>query len=94
MPKTISIGAIIITPDYDPPKFPDGKKFAFTVCDDTDESTLEEIAPVYEFLDSLGLRTTKTVWVLPTNEPDSGANLGQTLRDSAYLKFIVDLKDL
>jgi hypothetical protein len=89
----IFIGVIVITPDYDPPQFPVGKKFAFTICDDTDESTLEEIAPVYAFLDSLGLRTTKTVWVLPTNEPDSGANLGLTLRDSAYVRFILELKE-
>lgn len=86
-------GIALITPDYNPPPFPDGRKFAFTICDDTDESTLEKIAPVYEFLDSLGFRTTKTVWVLPTNEPEMGASRGQTLGDPDYAEFILALRD-
>ncbi len=87
------VGLAVVTPAYNPPPFPDGKKFAFTICDDTDESTLEEIRPVYDFLDSLGLHTTKTVWVLPTNAPEFGANFGETLRDTAYARYILELRD-
>jgi len=45
-------------------EWPEGKDFAFTVFDDTDLATLENVAPVYELLGDLGLRTTKSVWPL------------------------------
>lgn len=44
--------------------WPDGKRFAFTIFDDTDHQTLENVPPVYDFLSDLGLRTTKSVWPL------------------------------
>lgn len=71
--------------------YPQGEKFAFTIFDDTDKATVETLAPVYELLDKLGLRTTKSVWVLPSEEPQIEANQGQTLSDPAYLSFIRDL---
>ena len=45
-------------------EWPDGKDFAFTVFDDTDNATRENVAPVYELLGELGLRTTKSVWAI------------------------------
>src|SRR6185436_5946929 len=42
--------------------FPGGARFAFTVMDDTDVATVENIRPIYRLFESLGMRTTKTVW--------------------------------
>ena len=41
--------------------WPHGKRFAFTVFDDTDSATLENVSPVYALLRDLGFRTTKSV---------------------------------
>ena len=43
---------------------PDGKRFAFTVFDDTDSATLENVRGVYALLAELGFRTTKSCWVV------------------------------
>jgi len=72
--------------------FPDGKKFAFSIFDDTDVATLEYIRPIYELLDRLGFRTTKSVWPLPylgTSEYEGSA----TLDDSEYAAYIRDLQE-
>jgi hypothetical protein len=45
-------------------RFPNNKKFAFTILDDTDLSTAENVGPVYRLLAELGMRTTKSVWPL------------------------------
>jgi hypothetical protein len=87
------VGIFLIPPEYGPIAFPDGKKFAFTICDDTDMATVENIKPVYDYLYDLGMRTTKTVWVLPTNDSLAWPNRGETLNDSAYTRFILDLKE-
>jgi hypothetical protein len=84
---------IYIMPGYEPLTFPGNKTFAFSICDDTDRSTLENIKPVYEFLDSLGLKTTKTVWIYPSNNLEKWPNRGETLSDSLYRSYIMDLKD-
>lgn len=69
--------------------FPDNKRFAFTIFDDTDRSTVENVAPVYRFLAELGMRTTKSVWVLP-NVP--GAVMGgANLHDAEYLRWVQKL---
>ncbi len=73
--------------------FPDGKKFAFTIIDDTDGATVDNVKPVYDLLHELGMRTTKTVWVLPTNDPEQPFNRGQTLQDSEYVAFLKSLKE-
>lgn len=81
---------------YPPPAkvvvFPDGKRFAFSIIDDTDMTTLERVRPVYELLHRYGLRTTKTVWVLESNNESHPANKGDTLRNPAYRSFIHDLR--
>jgi len=69
--------------------FPDEKKFAFTVFDDTDNATVENVKPVYDLLYSCGIKTTKSVWVYPPR----GSYKGSSLQDKEYLSFIHQLRD-
>lgn len=79
-------------PEYLPPELPHGKKFAFAIIDDTDGATLENVEPVYDFLWDIGVISTKTVWILPTNDPDHWPNRGTSVADSQYLAFVLDLQ--
>ena len=45
-----------------PVKWPDGKRFAFTIFDDPDAQTVEIGKRVYGMLADLGFRTTRGVW--------------------------------
>lgn len=68
--------------------WPDEKKFAFTIVDDTDRSTVTNVKPLYDFLTDLGMTTTKTVWVYPSrNQFDGGV-----LNDPDYLEFVRQLE--
>lgn len=71
--------------------FPDGKRFAFTIIDDTDMAMLERLRPVYGILEKYGLRTTKTVWVMASNDQSNPANRGESLSNPAYREFVTDL---
>jgi hypothetical protein len=71
--------------------WPDGKRFAFTVFDDTDWATVENTKPVYDFLVDCGFRTTKSVWVL-AGDPNLGENVGQTCADPDYLQWLLDIQ--
>jgi hypothetical protein len=71
-------------------RFPDNKKFAFSILDDTDLATVENIGPIYQLLNDLGIYTTKTVWPLAG---DPGAPFaGTTLQDPPYRDFVLWLK--
>jgi len=70
-------------------RFPNNKRFAFTILDDTDLSTVENVRPVYRLLTELGMRTTKSVWPL-ASVPD-GRQKGCSLQEADYLQFILDL---
>jgi hypothetical protein len=71
-------------------EWPEGKRFAFTIVDDTDASTVENTKPVYDLLESCGIRTTKTVWPLGfTQKPHFG---GGTLEDPDYRAWVLDLQ--
>lgn len=71
--------------------WPLSKRFAFTVVDDTDRSTVQNVKPVYDLLHQLGIYTTKTVWPLaPVEPPRLG---GSTLEDRTYLNWILHLRD-
>jgi hypothetical protein len=71
--------------------WPNQKKFAFTIVDDTDTATLENVKPVYDFLAELGFRTTKTVWPLaPEGKSKFG---GMTCQDEEYLKWLYGLRE-
>ncbi len=69
-------------------KFPEERRFAFTIMDDTDVATVDNVEPVYRLLDGLGLRTTKTVW--PVGCPEGSRDFGssETLEDPTYLEFV------
>jgi hypothetical protein len=73
-------------------EFPGGKRFAFTVLDDTDDGTIENLTPVYRLLEELGMRTTKTVWPVPCPEGSDDFFAGICLDDEAYRAFCVDLQ--
>lgn len=71
--------------------WPDGKRFAFTVFDDTDKITVENGSPVYELFHRVGLRVTKTVWpAAPMGPPTTG---GATCADPTYLAWVLSLRD-
>lgn len=71
-------------------RWPAGKKFAFTFCDDTDFSTRANAEPVYDFLAELGLRTTKLVWLFAAETPD--ATHGETCAQPEYLEWVLALQ--
>lgn len=73
-------------------KFPHGKRFAFTIIDDTDVATVANVKPVYELLHELGFRTTKTVWPVGCPEGSADFSSSQTLDDADYRAFAVDLQ--
>jgi hypothetical protein len=71
--------------------WPGGKDFAFTIFDDPDHDTVENVAAIYPFLSGLGLRTTKAVWpILGHGTPKIG---GATCEDQQYLKWIQNLNE-
>lgn len=71
-------------------RWPEGKDFAFTIFDDTDLSTLENVPYVYDFLTDHGFRTTKSVWPLRgEEEPYEG---GMTCNDPQYLRWVRSLQ--
>ncbi|MEW8506774.1 MAG: hypothetical protein AB2598_08695 [Candidatus Thiodiazotropha sp.] len=84
--------------------YPDGKKFVVTFLDDTDLSTVENTKPVYDYLHSVGLNATKTIWVnrarrtstyrkeLETEIEDDSKE-GLTIEDDDYLQFIIELRN-
>jgi len=72
-------------------QFPDGAGFAFTVMDDTDVATVENVRPVYRLLESLGMRTTKTVWAVGCEEGSENFSLSETMDDPHYRDFVLDL---
>jgi hypothetical protein len=76
------------------PRWPEGKRFAFSILDDTDDATTENVAPVYQLLHELGFRTTKTVWPLDCPEGSPLFFAAETLEDPAYLAFTRELVSL
>ena len=72
--------------------FPGGQRFAFTVLDDTDVASVDNVAPVYRLLEDLGMRATKTVWPLACPEGSPRFDTSQTLEEEAYLAFVLDLQ--
>lgn len=73
-----------------PIPWPEGRPFAFTIVDDTDEASVELVGPVYDLLHDLGFRTTKTVWPLdPIGKPLLG---GCSLQHPAYRDWILKLQ--
>lgn len=81
---------------YPPPPrtitFPDGKRFAFSIIDDTDMATVGRSQPLYDVLHRYGLRTTKTIWVLDATQDAHPPDHGDTLHDPAYRAFLGDIR--
>jgi hypothetical protein len=72
-------------------KWKNGKRFAFTFCDDTDFAQLETVRPIYDLLDRLGMRTTKLVWIREGGE--GGRNRGDTCEREEYVDWLRSLHD-
>jgi hypothetical protein len=70
--------------------WPHGKTFAFTIFDDTDGATVDNIASIYALLSDLGFRITKSAW--PLASPEAPAWRGATCGDPNYLAFVHQLK--
>jgi hypothetical protein len=70
--------------------WPDGKSFAFTIFDDTDLATVQNVGPVYALLADLGFRTTKSVW--PLEGSGAARVAGTTCEDPEYLQWTLDLQ--
>ncbi|MBM2821081.1 MAG: hypothetical protein HW405_841 [Candidatus Berkelbacteria bacterium] len=68
--------------------YPKNKKFAFTIIDDTEGDEVTNTKPVYDFLSSLGFKTTKTVWCLPPKDSFKGLSLS----DYHYRQYIKKLQ--
>ena len=74
--------------------YPSNAEFAFTILDDTDDTTVNNGRPVYDLLSELGLRTTKTVWAFDTPEENRGPYFaGETLSSPRYLEWVHQLAD-
>jgi hypothetical protein len=70
--------------------WPQGRTFAFTIFDDTDGAAVENVKPVYALLASLGMRTTKSIWVFQGE--DTAARHGKTCEDPTYLEWVLSLQ--
>lgn len=73
-----------------PIHWPHSKKFAFTVFDDTDLASVENVSEVYRVLADLGFRTTKSVW--PLRGAGNWMEGGATCEDEAYLAWCLELQ--
>lgn len=72
--------------------YPNGAEFAFTILDDTDDTTLANGRPVYDLLKESAMRTTKTVWAFDTDPGNRGPYFaGETLSNPNYLKWVHEL---
>lgn len=69
--------------------WPDGHDFAFTIVDDTDGATYENIKPVYDYLLKNNIFTTKTCWVYP---PRDEVYKGDCFENEDYLNYLKFLK--
>jgi hypothetical protein len=87
-------GTSMISPMLDTaiqgPIWPHGKRFAFTVFDDTDHATTESNSAIYGLLRDLGMRTTKSLWVFEgQGKPEIP---GATCDDIRYLELMYELQ--
>jgi len=71
---------------------PQGKKFAFTILDDCDNSTVENTRPFYELLVKLGMRTTRTVFAFNSEDVHPYWQRSTTLQDDGYRALALELQ--
>jgi hypothetical protein len=70
--------------------WPHNKDFAFTIFDDTDWSTIENVSSVYALLADLGIRSTKSVWTKSAVRPAKIG--GSTCVELDYLQWVLQLQ--
>jgi hypothetical protein len=70
--------------------WPDGKRFAVAMVDDTDSATMDNVPVIYRLLRDLGVRSTKTVWPLAGTRAPCGP-AGATCEDPRYLAWVREL---
>ncbi len=70
--------------------WPNNKKFAFTIFDDTDRSNLKDSQLIYDCLDNLGYKTTRSVWINKSNTQNSTE--GITCDDKLYIDWLLEIK--
>lgn len=73
--------------------FPGGRRFAFTILDDTDDSRVENAQPIYDLLAELGFRTTKTVWPVACPEGSREFFAGATMAEPEYRAWCLTLPE-
>src|SRR5579875_344461 len=71
-------------------RWPEGRRFAFTIFDDLDAQTAEQTRLIYSFLADLGFRTTIAVWPLDARHERNSP--GETCANEEYLKLLLDFK--
>lgn len=72
--------------------FPGRKRFAFTIFDDCDNSTVAKSRPFYDLLTRLEMRTTKAVWALNSADAHPNWRGSSTLEDPEYREFAQELQ--
>lgn len=72
--------------------WPGGKRFAFSVFDDTDLSVPGNFEAVYDLFATLGMRTTKSVWPATGADLRSRSAQGSTCDDPEYLRTVLQLQ--
>ncbi len=72
-------------------RWPDGKRFAFTIFDDPDSQTAGITRSAYGVLRDLGLRTTKGIW--PVRGPREPSDHGETCSEPEYRKLALELQE-
>ena len=72
--------------------WPENKKFAFTIVDDTDCTTLENGPLIYDFLKNCGLKTTKSIWIFDGEKRFDNSNIiGSSCQNELYLEWVKKL---
>lgn len=71
--------------------FPDDKRFAFSILDDSEFETVADLRSVYALLQELGLSATKVVYSQAAH-PGARSN-SCSLDDPEYRDFILELRD-
>jgi len=74
-------------------RWPEGRRFAFTIFDDPDSQTLSAHRAVYDVLKDLGFRTTIGTWPNPA-DPARRSDHGETCANPEYLARLLELQRL
>jgi len=73
-------------------QWPENKKFAFTIFDDTDFSTIQNTKPVYDLLQKLNIKTTKSCWVYNPDPNTKALNNGSSLENKDYREWLLEMQ--